>query len=104
MIHLIVVLTSRTTCSLGGTVRTNQLIRLHFSQGPGRRQTAQGGAQMSDLRETVKNRLVMPPGHFAHPMRVDEAEEIGSGVYLLIVRDSSGHLDERVVTVTLTAS
>ena len=53
---------------------------------------------MSDLREMAKNRLVMLPGHFAHPVRVDAVEEIGAGVFLLKVRDSSGHLDETQVT------
>jgi len=45
---------------------------------------------VSDLRETAKNRLVMLPGHFAHPVRVDTVEEIGAGFFLLKVRDSSG--------------
>jgi superfamily II DNA or RNA helicase len=53
---------------------------------------------VSDLRETAKNRLVTLPGHFAHPVRVDSAEEIGAGFFLLKVRDSSGHLDETQVT------
>ena len=53
---------------------------------------------VSDLRETAKNRLVMLPGHFAHPVRVDSVEEIGAGFFLLKVRDSSGHLDETQVT------
>ena len=53
---------------------------------------------MSDLGEIAKNRLVMLPGHFAHPVRVEAVEEIGAGVFLLKVRDSSGHLDETQVT------
>jgi superfamily II DNA or RNA helicase len=53
---------------------------------------------VSDLRETAKNRLVMFPGHFAHPVRVDAVEEIGPGVYLLKVRHSSGRPDETQVT------
>jgi hypothetical protein len=40
----------------------------------------------------------MLPGHFAHPVRVDAVEEIGAGVFLLKVRDSSGRLDETQVT------
>jgi len=42
--------------------------------------------------------LLRLAGHFAHPVRVDAAEEIGPGVYLLKVRHSSGQPDETQVT------
>jgi superfamily II DNA or RNA helicase len=53
---------------------------------------------VSDPREAAQNRLLKLAGHFAHPVRVDAVEEIGSGVYLLKVRHSSGQPDETQVT------
>lgn len=49
---------------------------------------------MSDLRERAKNRLVMLEGHFAHPVRVEHVEPIGSDVYLVRVRHADGMPDE----------
>lgn len=57
-----------------------------------------GGGSVSDLQDRARNRLLRFPGHFAHPVRVDAVEEIGSGVYLLKVRHSSGQPDETQVT------
>ena len=53
---------------------------------------------MSDLREVARNRLLNLAGHFAHPVRVDAAEEIGPGAYLLKVRHVSSQPHETQVT------
>ncbi|MEE1786888.1 helicase-related protein [Streptomyces sp. SP17BM10] len=52
---------------------------------------------MGDLQERAKNRLIMLDGHFAHPVRVEHVEEIGSDVYLVRVRHANGAPDETQV-------
>ncbi|MDG9711664.1 helicase-related protein [Streptomyces sp. DH10] len=49
---------------------------------------------MKDVSERAKNRLVMLDGHFAHPVRVEHVEPIGSGVFLVRVRHANGAPDE----------
>ncbi|MFG2022355.1 helicase-related protein [Streptomyces sp. NPDC048825] len=52
---------------------------------------------MSDVGERAKNRLIMLDGHFAHPVRVEHVEPIGTGVLLVRVRHANGAPDETQV-------
>ncbi|MET7795391.1 helicase-related protein [Streptomyces decoyicus] len=52
---------------------------------------------MGDVGERAKNRLIMLDGHFAHPVRVEHVEPIGTGVFLIRVRHSNGSPDETQV-------
>jgi superfamily II DNA or RNA helicase len=53
---------------------------------------------MTDLDVTARHRLLNLPGHFAHPVRVESVEEIGSDVFLVQVRHGNGGLDETQLT------